>query len=96
MEYVQMILAICGGIGIIGSAGAVVFKIIRPAVNINSRVAELERRSQSDYKAIHSLIESNRTQNLALLAMVNHMIDGNGVDRLKETRDRMQRELMNG
>ena len=33
MEYIETILAICGGISIIGGAGAVIVKVIKPLVN---------------------------------------------------------------
>ena len=42
MEYIQTILAICGGISIIGGAGAVIVKVIKPAFHLTARVQKLE------------------------------------------------------
>ncbi len=38
----EQILAICGGISIIGGAGAVIYKIIHPAFKFSNRVELLE------------------------------------------------------
>ncbi len=43
METIQTILAICGGISVIGGAAAVIHKWIAPAVKLNDRVETLER-----------------------------------------------------
>ena len=46
MEYIQTILAICGGISIIGGAGAVIVKVIKPAFHLTARVQKLEEHSE--------------------------------------------------
>lgn len=52
METIQTILAICGGISVIGGAAAVIHKWIAPAFRMNSRVEALERHDKRDYEAI--------------------------------------------
>jgi len=94
MDHLESILAVCGVISVVGGAGAIIFKVVRPAFKLNSRVEELERLAKKDYLAIEDLVEQSKSQSRALLAMMNHMIDGNSVDRLRETRDRMQMELI--
>ena len=55
MEYIQTILAICGGISIIGGAGAVIVKVIKPAFHLTARVQKLEEHSDKDYKRLVAL-----------------------------------------
>ena len=50
METVQTILAICGGISVIGGAAAVIHKWIAPAVKLNDRVETLERHDKRDLR----------------------------------------------
>lgn len=52
MEIIQTILAICGGISIIGGAVAVIHNWISPAIKLNDRVETLERHDRRDYEAI--------------------------------------------
>lgn len=94
MDNLEAVLAICGGISILGGAGAVIWKVIRPAFKLTQKVNELERRTDKDYEAIQSILATNKAQSCALIAMMNHMIDGNHVEKLKETRDRLQEELI--
>ncbi len=89
----ELIAAIAGGIVLLGNAGAMIYKWIRPALKVKETVEELDRRSKNDFEAIQRLekaIEQNEQVNrlhlVVMLNMLNHMIDGNGVDDMKETR----------
>ena len=57
METIQTILAICGGISVIGGAAAVIHKWIAPAVKLNDRVETLERHDKRDYEAMQEIKE---------------------------------------
>ena len=94
METMNLVISICGIIGGLGTAGAVIWKVIRPALHLVGRVDKMERKLQSDYNAIQTITTLNHSQNLALIAMINHMIDGNSIEALKRTRDQMQRDLL--
>ncbi len=88
MDWTQ-ILAICGGISIVGGAGAWIYKVIRPFFLLNKRVEVLEEKADKDYRLLQKMSEGNRTQNRLLLSIINHMIDGNNIERMKETRDEL-------
>ena len=94
METMNLVISICGIIGGLGTAGAVIWKVIRPALHLVGRVDKMERKLQSDYNAIQTITTLNHSQNLALIAMINHMINGNSIEALKRTRDQMQRDLL--
>ena len=55
MNLFQMILAAVGGLSTIGAAGAVIYKIIRPAMQLVRRVNVLEINSRKDYERFHAL-----------------------------------------
>lgn len=89
----QTIMAVLGGIVLLGNAGAVIYKWIAPALQIKKKVEELDRRTINDYEMIQKLEKTveqseqvSRIHLVVLLNTINHMIDGNGVDELKETR----------
>ena len=83
----ETILAIGGAIVLIGNVGAVIYKIIKPSIDIRTRVNDLERHDKLDYQNIQSLQELNKAQCKMLLVIIDHMIDGNHVDKMKETRE---------
>ena len=89
----ELIAAIAGGIVLLGNAGAVIYKWIRPALQVKEDVEELNRRSKNDFEAIQKLettIENveqvNRMHLRVMLNIINHMIEGNNIDSMKETR----------
>ena len=93
-DIIQTILAICGGISIVGGAGAVVYKIIRPAAAVTKRVSTLETKADNDYHALLELAEADRAICRALLALLDHAVTGNGIDNLKRCRSDLQQYLI--
>ena len=94
MEYIQTILAICGGISIIGGAGAVIVKVIKPAYNLTARVQKLEEHSDKDYKRLVALENMQKQQSKSLAALLNHQITGNGIDTMKQIRDELLESII--
>ncbi|WP_246019615.1 CTP synthase [Bacilliculturomica massiliensis] len=94
MEFMQTILAICGGISIVGGAGAVIYKVIRPAADVNKRVRILEQKADNDYRHLNELGEADRAICRALLALLDHAVTGNGIDNLKRCRTDLQQYLI--
>lgn len=88
MTFAQ-IIAILGYIVLIGNVGAVIYKVIKPAIQMQDRVEELERHDKADYVRIQKLEELSKAQCKMLLVMIDHMIDGNNVDKMKKTRDQI-------
>ena len=97
----QLIAAIAGGIVLIGNAGAVLYKWIRPARQVKKDVEELDRRTKQDYEALQKIqasLERIESKQRALIvsevAVINHMIDGNNIEKMQETRDKIQAMLI--
>lgn len=77
MEFIQTILSLCGAVSIVGGAGAVIMKVIRPAFKLSHRVEILETYNEKDYKRLQALEEMQKQQSKCLAAMLNHQITGN-------------------
>ena len=79
---------LCGGIMAIVAFIGWLMKPIKKLDDHESRIKVLEQQEQ-ERKA------TDRYTTKALNAIVNHMIDGNGVDKLREVRDEYQNEIIN-
>lgn len=55
-----MVLSICGAVSIVGGAGAVIIKVIKPAFRLTKRVEKLEEHSDKDYKRLVALEEMQK------------------------------------
>lgn len=96
----ETMAAVAGGIVLLGNVGAVIYKWISPALRLKERVEELERKSENDYKVLSEVKEAlennkkvNRMQLLTMAQMLNHDIDGNEIEKIKETRDNVLKML---
>lgn len=94
MELIQQILSICGAISIVGGAGAIIAKVVRPAFKISKRVEQLEVYNEKDYKRLQALEGMQKAQTKCLAAMLNHQITGNGIERMKEIRDELMESII--
>ena len=86
METIQTILAICGGISVIGGAAAVIHKWIAPAVKLNKRVETLERHDKRDYEALQEIKDRDSLIMETLVTILNSQISGNNETELNKTR----------
>ena len=97
----ELIAAILGGIVLIGNAVAVVRKWLNPAISMKKKVetieediTEIQKHEKKDLEAIEHLQEMNKLQCQAMLCIINHMIDGNNISNMKETRENIQALLV--
>lgn len=89
MDTMQAILAICGGISVIGGAAAVIKKWIAPAIKLNDRVKVLEEHDKNDFEALKEIKERDSLIMETLITMINSQITGNNIEQLKKTRDKL-------
>ena len=89
-----MILSICGAVSIVGGAGAVIVKVIKPAFKITKRVEVLEQHDKQDYDRLKAVEEMQKQQSKCLAAMLNHQITGNGIESMKKTRDELLESII--
>ena len=89
-----MVLSLCGAVSIVGGAGAVIMKVIRPAFKLSHRVEILEDYNEKDYKRLQALEEMQKQQSKCLAAMLNHQITGNGIETMKKIRDELLESII--
>ena len=94
MDYLQTLLSICGAISIVGGAGAIIVKVIKPAFKLEQRVSELEAHTEKDYKRLLALEEMQKQQSKSLAALLNHQITGNGIEAMKKIRDELLESII--
>lgn len=87
ISFAQLIWVI-GGITAIGAFLKWAMAPIKKIDDHETRIKVLEK-AEEDRKA------TDRYTAKALNAIVNHMIDGNGIDKLKEVRDEYQDQIIN-
>ena len=88
-EILQAILSVCGGISIIGGAIAVLAKWIRPAVNLNQRVEELEEHDRQAVETMQRIADRDSMILEVLSTMLDSQITGNNVEQLKRTKEKL-------
>ena len=89
-----MVLSICGAVSIVGGAGVVVIKVIKPVFRLTKRVEKLEELSDKDYKRLLALEEMQKQQSKSLAALLNHQITGNGIESMKKIRDELLESII--
>ena len=94
IEFVQILLSICGAVSIVGGAGAVIIKVIAPAFRLSKRVERLEEFNDKDFQRLQSLEEMQKQQSKCLAAMLNHEITGNGIESMKKIRDELLESII--
>lgn len=82
------VIWLCGGLMAIVACIGWLMKPINKLNDHETRIKALEQQ-EAERKA------TDRYTTKALNAIVNHMIDGNGVDKLREVRDEYQNEIIN-
>ena len=105
-DIIQIILAVCGGIGIIGAAIVWIARAVgffkKPEEEQNARIEnhetrlkELERKSDKESEQISSVQEEMKVLLLGTHALLRHAIDGNDIVSLKEAENDIIKFLNN-
>lgn len=97
MSTIAVISGILGGIVLLGNAVVAVKNLIKPAYDLKetvrdheARIAEVEKKQKKDFEKIEALDEANRMTLRSLVSIMDHMIDGNGVEEMRKTRNDIQ------
>lgn len=93
MDIINQVLAICGGVSIVGGAIAAIMGWIKPAFKFKGRVEDLEVKVEKDYRAILEIKDTQSMLCQGMLALINSQISGNDIENLKKTRDSMLEHL---
>lgn len=100
------ILAAASAIVLLSNAGEKIVKAWKaakaPNIALDGRVTELEnwrrdvdKRHDKNVRHFEDIDASNRVTQLALLALLDHGIDGNNIDQMQHAKEELQTHLIN-
>lgn len=89
------ILAICGLISAIWGVYKIVVELKKPSIELKQEVDDHEIKLNNDHVRLNEIEESNKMLLQCMLVIINHEITGNGIDKMKETRDMLQDYIIN-
>lgn len=105
-EVWAAILATASAIVLIANAAEKIAKAVKaakaPGVQIDKRLEDLENRMEKAEKKLENdeahfeaIDESNRVTQVALLALLDHGIDGNNTEQMQHAKEALQTHLIN-
>lgn len=101
MEWWGWCASILGAVVLISQGIKAVKDILAPAVNVQKRVETLEVQHEQDsarFKRLEDKFEQQELTNQAimngLVAIINHSIDGNGIEGLKKAREELLHHII--
>lgn len=98
MEWVitpNDILAICTFIAAVYGIYKIWKEVRKPNTDLKEEVQRHTEYLANDDRRLKEVEQSNKMILQGLLVLINHDITGNGVDKLKETRDELNEYLIN-
>lgn len=97
-DTVQSLLAVGGAIVLFGNVGAVIYHFVKPFLDTKNKINTLQEYTQRDYDKIEDLdkkVKDLEEMSAALcylgICILNHLINGNNVSSMRETRDKLIR-----
>jgi hypothetical protein len=91
----EHILWFCAFVTAIFGLWKIVKEIRKPSDDLKASVEQHKRLLDADNKRMLKIEESNQLILRCLLDLVNHEITGNGIEKMKKTRDDLQEFLIN-
>lgn len=105
MDNIQVtfstILAFFGAVSVIAGGVKVITQMLSPFKKLSDRIDECERRLEkhdglfaNDKKALDKLQENDKSNTKVIIVLLNHFIDGNGIQKMKELREEIQDRIL--
>lgn len=91
----EQILWVCTFIGGIWGVYKIVKELRKPNEDLKNKVQSHDDMLKKDNNRLNDIEESNKMILQCLLVIINHDITGNGIDKMKETRDELQDYIIN-
>lgn len=91
----DQIIGLCALIGGLWTVWKIVKEIRKPSDDLKKTVDQHSELLNKDNQRLKETEESNRMILQGLLVIINHDVTGNGIEPLKETRDKLQAYLIN-
>ena len=105
-ELWAMVLAAASAVVLLSNAAEKIGKAIQtakaPNAKLDERMSDLEEwrkgvdaKLESDKKHLEAIDEGNRATQQALLALLDHGIDGNNIEQMQHAKEALQNYLIN-
>lgn len=91
----EAILAVAGGVVLLGNFFKTLAGWLAPVTKLTATVAEHDRKLVNDDRRLNQQDADNQMMLKCLFVLINHDIDGNGIDKLKSTREELQEYITN-
>lgn len=91
---VEGILWLCGAITIVGGAIVIIAKFFAPFSDLKKRVVALENKFKNDHEELKKVETGIEKICKCTLAITDHELTGNSIDKLREAKDEMQDYLI--
>lgn len=93
-DFIDILLKICGGIGIIYTAGNALAKIFSPYKKLEETVKKHDGYLDNDDKRLKYIEKSNKLNLKCMLALIDHEITGNGINNMSDLKKEVQEFLV--
>lgn len=105
-EIMTAVLAIASAIVLLSNAGEKIAKIVKTARapnealckrvdDVEAHLRDVDNYLQIDKRRLDTLDEGNRATQRALLALLDHGIDGNNIEQMQNAKEALQQHLIN-
>lgn len=105
-QIVTAILAVCSAIVLLSNAVEKIVLAVKAAKAPNQRQddrlkaleewrQEVDRKLEADLKHLESIDEGSRATQQAILALLDHGIDGNNIEQMQHAKEMLQNYLIN-
>ena len=91
----EQIIWICTFIAAIWAVWKIIKEVRKPNRDLKAKVERHDELLDNDNKRMKKIEESNQMILKSLIAIINHEITGNGIEKMKEAREDLQNFLIN-
>lgn len=88
------ILWLSGFVASIWAMVKIIKEIKKPNEELRAQVRENTEKLDMDFARMESIEDTNKVLCECMLALLNHEITGNSVEKMKESRDKMEKHLI--
>ncbi len=90
----ELILGVAGGVVVIFNAIKAILNLANPVMSLKTKIEKHDKMLDNDNKRLNSFEKSNNMLCKSMLALLEHEITGNSVERLKKVKTEMQEFLI--
>ena len=91
----DQIIWVCTFVAGIWGIWKIIKELRKPKDDLKTEVTKHDQLLANDDKRLEAVEESNQMMLKSMLVIINHEITGNGIEKMKETRDELQEYLIN-